>query len=126
MPGTITTMGYDALLRPTRIKSQAINALNAGGQVTTIGSNQTPAGNVLMDYRYTFNEVAMFGLSFADVADFVKTVAVVHQHVADRCLVAADGGDLSTGVECVDGLTLDAGRAQQCVVAHGGDGAGAV
>ena len=45
MPGATRTLAYDALQRPIHIKSQAI------GQ----GTHEAPAGDLIMDYRYTYD-----------------------------------------------------------------------
>ena len=47
-PGVGKLLSYDALLRPTEIKAQAIGA----------GTAASPQGNVLMDYHYSYNAVS--------------------------------------------------------------------
>jgi RHS repeat-associated protein len=48
MPGVAKLMSYDALLRPAEIKAQAIGT----------GTITNPLGNVLLDYRYSYDAMS--------------------------------------------------------------------
>jgi len=52
VPGSVTTLAYDALMQPARIKSQALYIPGGAG-----GTADAPQGPVLIDYRYRYNEV---------------------------------------------------------------------
>jgi len=62
LPGAVATMNYDALLRPTTIKSQAINKLVASGatagQIAAAGTTSNPLGIIIQDIRVSYNEVS--------------------------------------------------------------------
>lgn len=46
LPGVVKTLEYDALQRPVLIKSQVLG----------LGSHDTPKGDVIMDYRYQYDD----------------------------------------------------------------------
>ncbi len=92
VPGVAKVMTYDPLLRPTEIKAQAI-----GG-----GTAANPQGNVLLDYRYTYDAVS--DILQRQTQD--GTYAYAYDNL-DRLTVATPPPALQTSTSNPNGLPVE-------------------